>query len=226
MARREVKSRRDGFLMRLVSAALMAPLALAAIYFGFPYFEIFIAIGAVILAVELHSTCDRQWRWSLPGAFYVIAAGYALTALRGEPEMGLATTLWLFTLVWAADTGAYLAGRAIGGPKLAPTISPNKTWAGFFGALISAAAVGWATGALLEKTTIWPLLAFSAGLGAVSQCGDLLESFVKRRFHKKDTSGLIPGHGGLFDRADGLLAAAIVAWVSDTQTDGSILAWL
>ena len=204
----------------------MIPPVLAAVYYGFPYFQILIGIATVILIRELYAVCDRQLNWTLAGGIYVAIAAFSLISLRSGASNGLETVAWLFGLVWAADTGAYLFGRAIGGPKLAPRISPNKTWAGFIGALIFSGAIGFACATYLGKQTIWPIIAFSALLGAVSQCGDLLESWLKRRFHKKDMSGLIPGHGGLFDRADGLLAAAIVTWLTNFATNGRILEWL
>ena len=134
--------------------------------------------------------------------------------------------LWLLAVVWAADSGAYFCGRAIGGAKLAPKISPKKTWAGFFGALAASALVGFAAAILLEKPGYFTLMGLSFMIGGISQLGDLLESWVKRRFNAKDASRLIPGHGGLFDRVDGLLAASLAAWAIDTSVQGSILAWL
>jgi len=204
----------------------MIPPVLAAVYFGSPYFEILVIVGSFVLVGELFSVCDRRISWTLAGAAYVAVAAFGLISLRGSPSIGLETVAWLFIAVWAADTGAYLFGRAIGGAKLAPSISPNKTWAGFVGALVFSGGVGFACGEYLDKQVVWPIIVFSSALGAVSQCGDLLESWVKRRFHKKDMSGLIPGHGGLFDRADGLLAAAIVTWLAGYATKGSILEWL
>jgi phosphatidate cytidylyltransferase len=129
--------------------------------------------------------------------------------LRQDPQVGLAVTLWILALVWATDTGAYFAGRLIGGPKLAPAISPKKTWSGLLGGMIAAAVVGAAAAALREDWAPATLAAASVILAVIAQGGDLLESSIKRHFGVKDASGLIPGHGGLMDRVDGLLTVAI-----------------
>jgi phosphatidate cytidylyltransferase len=128
----------------------------------------------------------------------------ALITIR---EQGRGPLLWVLFLVWATDSGAYFAGRAIGGPKLAPRISPKKTWAGLAGGMLAAALVGWA----MQNGVMpgaWRLAAASAALAVVAQAGDLAESGLKRYFGVKDSSQLIPGHGGVLDRLDGLLAVA------------------
>ncbi len=128
--------------------------------------------------------------------------------LRELPDAGYGLVMLLFLVVWATDIGGYFAGRAIGGPKLAPRISPKKTWAGLAGAAAAAAA----TGSVVALAFGSPSLALAAALGGslaiVAQMGDLIESAVKRRFNAKDSGALIPGHGGVLDRIDGLLAAA------------------
>lgn len=130
--------------------------------------------------------------------------------LREQPDDGWGLVMWLFLVVWATDIGGYFAGRAIGGPKLAPRISPKKTWAGLGGAAAAAAVTGAVTAYYLGYPA--PTLALAAGLGGllavVAQLGDLLESALKRHFNAKDSGALIPGHGGILDRIDGLLAAA------------------
>lgn len=143
------------------------------------------------------------------GVPYAGFGGLALLWLRGQPA-GLLDTVFLVVIVWGTDIGAYLAGRLLGGPKLAPRISPGKTWAGSVGGLLIAASCG----ALLASAVGggWPA-AFAAGalLSFVAQAGDLLESAIKRKLGVKDSGRTIPGHGGLFDRLDGFLAAAPVA---------------
>ena len=118
--------------------------------------------------------------------------------------------LWLFAVVWATDIGAYAAGRTIGGPKLAPAISPNKTWSGLAGGVALAAAVGAIAAWIQGAVDVVLLAAVSGVLAVVAQGGDLLESRLKRRVGAKDSSNLIPGHGGFLDRFDGILAAALV----------------
>lgn len=133
----------------------------------------------------------------------------AVSLLYVMAEGGSRSIFWLLAVVWATDIGAYAFGRMIGGPKLAPSISPNKTWAGAIGGLvsavlISAALLAWGYGQGLSAS----LLILAAGLSAVSQAGDLFESALKRRYQVKDSGAIIPGHGGVMDRFDGLWAAA------------------
>jgi phosphatidate cytidylyltransferase len=146
------------------------------------------------------------------GLPYIGCATLALIWLRANPGSGLANVLLVLLVVWASDIGAYLVGRTIGGRKLAPAISPGKTRSGAIGGLLAACLVGVAAAFWLDRQgDLWWLVAMAAGLSVVSQAGDLLESFIKRRFGVKDSGWLIPGHGGLFDRLDGLLAAAPAA---------------
>jgi phosphatidate cytidylyltransferase len=120
-------------------------------------------------------------------------------------EIGSAAVFWILAVVWATDIGAYAVGRTVGGPKLAPRISPGKTWSGLVGGMVCAALAGFVAARLIEVPAV-PLVLVSAALAVVGQGGDLAESMVKRRFGVKDASGLIPGHGGLLDRVDALLA--------------------
>lgn len=155
--------------------------------------------------------------WLAFGVVYIGLAGLALIHLRGDAAAGRVNVIFLFLVVWSSDIGAYLAGRWLGGPKLAPAISPNKTWSGAMGGLASAMAVGGLAAYGLDSAATaagvpWPrVLLVAAALGLLSQAGDFFESWIKRRFHVKDTSSLIPGHGGLLDRLDGVLAAAPAA---------------
>lgn len=149
--------------------------------------------------------------WLAAGVLYIGIAGIALIELRHDNYAGRANVLFLFLVVWASDIGAYMAGRAFGGPKLAPAVSPNKTWSGAAGGLVSAVVVGVAAAAVLAPGGASRAAAVAAMLGVMAQAGDLLESWIKRRFDVKDTSSLIPGHGGLLDRLDGVIAAAPVA---------------
>ena len=142
---------------------------------------------------------------------YAGLCGIALIWLRQRPT-GLEDTIFLVLVVWATDIGAYLAGRLLGGPKLAPRISPGKTWAGSIGGLLIAAVCGALLAWVMQSSL---LTAFAAGavLSLCAQAGDLLESAIKRKLGVKDSGRTIPGHGGLFDRLDGFLAAAPVAAV-------------
>jgi phosphatidate cytidylyltransferase len=148
------------------------------------------------------------------GLVYTGLAILALGWLRLNPDAGRAILLFLLFVVWSSDVGAYVAGRLFGGRKLAPSISPGKTWSGAAGGLAAAILVGF-FGALLWRGPILPGILASMALGVASQLGDLLESGAKRRFGVKDSGRLIPGHGGLLDRLDGLMAASLLAggWI-------------
>lgn len=145
--------------------------------------------------------------WFGVGVCYVGVGPAMLVWMRNATENGLVFVLFLFAVVWAADTFAYFTGRAVGGPKLAPRWSPGKTWAGFSGGVAGAALVG----VVMAWAFALPFLAgaalLGAALGMVAQLGDLFESWVKRRAGTKDSGSLIPGHGGVLDRLDGLLFA-------------------
>jgi phosphatidate cytidylyltransferase len=170
-----------------------------------------IAVGAALALILrlIHDEPREAW-WSAGGVFYGGLPAIALIWLRGDPAFGLLAVLYLFAVVWTTDTAAYGFGRWLGGPKLAPRISPKKTWAGLLGGTISAAAVGAAFGWGAGLPLAWTA-ALGAVLAFVSQMGDLGESGVKRSFGIKDSSRLIPGHGGVLDRIDGLIFAAIAA---------------
>jgi phosphatidate cytidylyltransferase len=157
--------------------------------------------------------------WVGAGALYAGALVLSTMLLRGSPTQGLAAIFWLFAIVWGTDIGAYFGGRLLGGPKLWPSISPGKTWSGaVIGAVVSA-ALGLIVAAIATPGGVkfLPLLVLGVVTSALSQGGDLFESAMKRRAGVKDSSRLIPGHGGLMDRLDGFIVAAafaaIVAWV-------------
>jgi len=166
------------------------------------------AVGGVVVML----VAKDKFVWAGTGFAYAVAALLASILVRQDPKNGFAALMFVLLVVWATDIGGYFAGRSIGGPKLWPRVSPKKTWAGACGSLIASLAVGAGFAASgLGKAV--PLLVLSAALSVVSQLGDLFESAVKRRFGVKDSSHLIPGHGGLMDRLDGFIAAILVAWV-------------
>ncbi len=194
-------------VIRTASAVILAPLAVWAVWTGeWPY----LLLVSAVLFIGLY-----EWvRLAGVGALAVIGVLYlglnllALIWLRSQPEIGRDLTFFLLLSVWAVDTGAYFAGRLIGGPKLAPRFSPSKTWAGLFGGMAAAAAIGllWAFIAGARQ----PQLALLLGplIAVIAQTGDIMESALKRRAGAKDSGTLIPGHGGILDRIDGLLLAA------------------
>jgi phosphatidate cytidylyltransferase len=169
------------------------------------------AVGIALIILQGTS------RWFPAGLFYAGATGLALAAIRSDDRPGLYAMLFVFAVVWATDILAYFVGRALGGPKLAPSISPGKTWSGAIGGAVSAVAAGVVlVHFLLPGAEI--IAAFVAlVLSVCSQSGDLFESFIKRKFGVKDSSRLIPGHGGVMDRVDGLIFACFSAF---------LLAWL
>jgi len=160
------------------------------------------------------------------GVPYIGLAAVALLWLRADPRAGLANTLFVLAIVWGSDIGAYMVGRLAGGPKLAPAISPGKTWSGAAGGLVSAALAGLVV-ATCFSSGFSPshVMELAIVLGFVSQAGDLLESMLKRRFGVKDSGGIIPGHGGLLDRVDALLAVAPAAALLALSVGRGVVLW-
>ena len=260
---------------RVGSALILGPLAVAAIYFGTPYFEIVLILCAVAMAWEWDRICGRHrfgasgwvmaagllaagvaaWLrhyeialavvavgaigvygaallarrghpvWSASGTLVVGIPCVAAVWLRDLPQQGLETFVWLIGAVWTTDLAAYVTGRLVGGAKLAPRISPGKTWAGLIGAIVAAAIWGLVCAAWIGAEAVWAFAVLGAIAAVLAQTGDLTVSLVKRRFGVKDASNLIPGHGGVLDRFDGLLIAtpalAVLAW----SLKGGIFAW-
>jgi phosphatidate cytidylyltransferase len=167
-----------------------------------------VVLGIGLVAVAALSPERRNW--SATGFLYAAAAEIASVMVRLHPDHGFAALFFVLLVVWAADIGGYFAGRAIGGPKLWERVSPKKTWAGAIGGLFLSLAVAGGFAAFGAGKTV-PLLALGAILSVISQLGDLFESAVKRRFGVKDSSHVIPGHGGLLDRLDGFVAAVVAA---------------
>ncbi|MBR1164265.1 phosphatidate cytidylyltransferase [Bradyrhizobium elkanii] len=161
-----------------------------------------------VVAVALTSGLRRGW--AIAGLLYAAGAEIASVMLRLDPAKGFAALMFVLLIVWVTDIGGYFAGRSIGGPKLWVRVSPKKTWAGAAGGFLASLLVA-AGFAAFEIGSTGPLLMLGAVLSVVSQLGDLFESAVKRRFGVKDSSHIIPGHGGLLDRLDGFVAAVIVA---------------
>jgi phosphatidate cytidylyltransferase len=151
--------------------------------------------------------------WAATGVFYAGGLLLAMLTLRHAPFFGACAIGWLFAVVWGTDVCAYFGGRLIGGPKLAPAISPGKTWSGFWCGVVCGAGFGALAAHFWPNVDapFWPLFLLGLVAGALAQGGDLFESWIKRRFNVKDSSRLIPGHGGFMDRLDGFIAAAIFA---------------
>jgi phosphatidate cytidylyltransferase len=266
--------------LRVVSALVLAPFPLAAIWFGGGWLALLTAVAAGVMAWEWGRLCrggmarrftpgaveialvliavaavaisatgailaaigiavvgagsvflNAQWRrggepgWTAFGLLWIALPCISLMWLANENIGGRAILLWLLLVVWATDIGAYAVGRSVGGPRLAPRWSPRKTWAGLVGGVLSAALAGGVTALAVEQSPAQLLILVSAGLAVVAQFGDLAESLAKRRFGVKDSSALIPGHGGLLDRLDGLLAVLPVVALMTLIGGRSVLAW-
>ena len=242
-------------LVRVLSALVLLPIVLGALWAGYPYFTILIAACGVIMAIEwtglvqipgwtaaLHLV-PAAMIFTLPYGLTIESALAVVAVLTGLPlavglifgrralvwvglglvyvwlpltlaawmrdlEHGLVVILWLLLVVWLTDIGGYFAGKGIGGPKLAPRLSPKKTWAGLFGGMALAALGGAIVSLALDFGQAAMMATLSAGLAIVEQISDLLESGIKRRFGAKDSGHLIPGHGGLLDRVDGIVLVA------------------
>lgn len=195
--------------IRTLSGLLLIVIALAATLQGGYSFAVLAAAGATAVFYEW-TRIVRGWgpAWYLSGFVYALIAALSLLWIRDRADNGAWLVLWVFAIVWATDIGAYFTGRAIGGPKLAPAISPGKTWAGFYGGVVAAAITG---GAWAMFTGLRPILFLLAPLFSVAaQGGDLFESWMKRRAGVKDSGDWLPGHGGVFDRLDALLPVAIL----------------
>lgn len=167
--------------------------------------------------------------WAFGGIVYAGLLLVSVGALYSSEEYGARSIVWLFAVVWGTDVFAYFGGRLIGGAKLWPKISPSKTWSGTLTGVLAGASLGAATGAygFADPSRALPLFALGLAAAAVSQGGDIFESWVKRRFGAKDSSGLIPGHGGFMDRLDGFIAgAAFAALVGSARGLDSIAAGL
>lgn len=205
----------DNLPVRLASSFVLAPAALLTAWFGGLVFVAFWGAAAIIVAWEwskLVARARNRAGWLAAGGLYALATLVAPLLLRADPVYGLEAVLFLFAIVWLTDVLGYVVGRVVGGPRLWPAISPNKTWSGALGGIFGALAAGLAVAAYDALASV-PVAIVAMILSMVAQAGDLFESAVKRRFGVKDTSHLIPGHGGLMDRLDGFIAAALVASV-------------
>lgn len=177
-----------------------------------------LAAGAAILLVLNFPTGPGV---SLLGVLYVGIPAVALIWLRGAEPFGLVATLFVFAVVWASDIGAFAGGRLIGGVKLYPSISPNKTWAGLVSGVIAAVGVAVAFWSVVTGVPFGYLVTIAVTLSVAAQLGDLAESALKRLFRVKDASDLIPGHGGFMDRLDGVVTAATLAVAIGLAIDGA-----
>ena len=220
LAASAVRPRFRGLLPRVVSAAVLGPLLLAAVWIGFPWIDVVAAIAAPLMIGEWLRLTRRRPVARVSLFVYSIAALMALLWLRHQPTYGRETILWVVTCVWATDIGAYFVGSYADGAKLAPSISPSKTWSGLVGGASATAVVSALWGLAVGAGETLTLALTGVGIALVAQAGDLLESAQKRRAGVKDSGRLIPGHGGILDRIDGLIAALLFIALIRLATGG------
>jgi phosphatidate cytidylyltransferase len=213
-------SGRSNLALRVVSSLVLAPLAIIVVWLGGWPFVAFWTLAACIVLWEWTTLVKGGPGVGAPGSFVgwmVLGLAYALALLiapvllRADAKLGFTAIIFLFAVVWAGDIAAYFVGRAVGGPKLWAAVSPKKTWSGAIGGAMAAMAAGLVVAAFAGLTSLGVVALLALFLSSVAQLGDLFESAIKRRFGAKDSSGLLPGHGGLMDRLDGFLTAALAA---------------
>ena len=199
--------------VRTVTGVALIAAALVASAVGGMAFAVGVAAVSTVIYYEW-SRIVRGWGagWWIGGFIYALLPALALLWVRERDSQGLELLLWVFMVTWATDIGAYFAGRAWGKARLAPAISPNKTWAGLYGGVAAAALTGgaWAMFTGLGK----PLLLLAPLFAVAAQAGDLFESWMKRRAGIKDSGNWLPGHGGLLDRLDGLVPVAVLTAIA------------
>ncbi len=183
---------------------------------GFDLAAYALVSGAAIIASLILARGARDRGWTAAGFLYAAVIAIVPPIVRDQPDLGMVGLVWMFAVVWATDIAAYFTGRRLGGPKLWKRVSPKKTWSGFAGGLVAGTLAGllvaWTANGLVVADRSDPLIvaALSAVASVASQIGDLAESALKRRFDVKDSSHLIPGHGGVMDRLDGFWAVAVL----------------
>ena len=204
---------KSDFWVRIGSAIVLFAIAGTALWFGGIAFGLLLLVGGALVLVEwLHLVKRMTLGGGIKTALNFLGPVLVLGAMAGlwfiRDALGMTAALWVFGMVWATDIGAYFAGRAFGGARLAPKISPSKTWSGLIGGMIAALIVSATLGDRggIVGVPLWIGLV----MGLVAQLGDLGQSWMKRRAGVKDSGKLIPGHGGLFDRVDGLLPVALI----------------
>lgn len=213
--------------LRILSALVLAPLAIGAVYLGGWVFKAFVLILFIGSCLEWQAMCKNftpRPLYLVFGVLYFAVSLFLLSQLR-DSDNGFYLTVTLLLVVWASDTVAYIFGRSIGGPKMAPKISPNKTWAGLLGSITGAGGIFYAmidfgpelstyiANAVVDRQSILFFIVAGIILGITGQAGDLLESYMKRKAGMKDSGNLIPGHGGVLDRIDALLLVTPVFYL-------------
>ena len=204
---------------RIASSIVLAPIAIGAVILGgLPFAAFVVLIGAIGLwewaaIVRNAEPASARLGWMTLGLPYVAVPCAALILLRQAEPSGWIAIVFVLAVVWATDVAAFFGGRYFGGPKLWPRVSPKKTWSGALSGLFAAIAAGGLTAMLTPTGSPTAGMAIAIPLSIAAQAGDLFESSIKRKFDVKDSGHIIPGHGGVLDRVDGLFGAAALAWL-------------
>ena len=208
----------DYLKTRLLSAIVLIPIALAIFYSPLVIFSFFVIIVTILMAFEwitIVNTKEEEKnnnKWKILGLIYILLPTTSLIYIK-TLDNGSYIILWIFLVVWATDIAGLIVGKNVGGPKLAPVISPHKTWSGLIGGVLASMFVSLLTSVIFKESALFFII-FGCVLAVFEQLGDLTESKFKRTFGVKDSGNIIPGHGGIMDRLDGLtLVAPIVALI-------------
>ncbi len=199
---------------RVLTAIVLIPVALYAIFGAKEIFILLTLIIAILMTAEWldmikSAEGKEQQRWRTLGFFYILIPLYCTIKIRFHSSHASEILLWMFAVIWVTDIFAFFAGRILGGAKLAPRISPNKTWSGLIGGVVASALIGFMSSILFSGGIVF-FTFMSIILSLVEQASDLLESKFKRIFGVKDSGNIIPGHGGVLDRLDGMMLVAPV----------------
>lgn len=192
---------------RVITALILIPLALYAIFYSKSIFFLLVITITIIMTAEwldLIKKADDQKKWRLIGLFYILIPIYCVIKIR---LISSEILFWMFAVIWATDIFAFFAGKTLGGAKLAPDISPNKTWSGLAGGVVASMIIGFLSAFMFSGGVMF-FIFISAFLALIEQGGDLVESKFKRIFGVKDSGNIIPGHGGVLDRLDGMMFVA------------------
>ena len=192
---------------RIITSIVLLPIAVYAIFFSQSLFLLIVIAMAILMTIEwidMIKNSEDEKRWRVIGFIYILIPLYSVYKLR---VIDADIVFWMFSIIWVTDIFAFFSGRILGGKKLAPSISPNKTWSGLAGGVVASAVIGFISAFMFSGGVIF-FVVVSILLSLVEQAGDLMESKFKRIFGVKDSGNIIPGHGGVLDRFDGMMFTA------------------
>ncbi len=198
---------------RIISSLFLLPVAIFAIFFSQNLFLLLVLAMAILMTVEwldMTKNIEDEKRWRVIGFFYILIPLFSVYQLR---IISVDVLFWMFSIIWVTDIFAYFSGRILGGKKLAPSISPNKTWSGLAGGVAASAVIGFISAFIFPNGSVLFFVIVSVLLSLIEQASDLTESKFKRIFGVKDSGNIIPGHGGVLDRLDGVMFTAPVVLI-------------